>query len=868
MKQERFLACRIDQLHPFDRRPASGDGGLIRRILSLLVLFFAIGVWPLAAQTSSVESGQPDRETLTLQLFPENTTLWGRESTQRFLLLATGSDGLVRDLTSQAEFSVSNPHLAELSSQGQLTSRSNGEVVLAARFQDRTVTTRVQIEGTEQTVPFTFAWEINGILTKRRCNAQECHGSVKGKGGLKLSMNGLYPREDYEWIVQGGDYQVLSPEPAGDRAPRVDRKEPRKSLLLAKPAMQIPHGGGRLLEADSADYRRLLRWVKAGAPYQEEESPVSVRRIEVFPPEAFLEPGASHQLLVFAYLANGQRQDITDQVLFESNDPTVVKVGEDGQARALKSGETAIVVRAAGHAVTNRVAVISEPVQDYPRLQRRNLIDRFVFSKLERLNIVPSRRTTDSEFLRRVCLDLTGTLPPPHLVREFLASRDPQKRDRLIETLFDSPEYVDYWTFRFADLYRVNKAIQGHVKFSRMYWEWIRDGIEQNKPYDQMARERIAAQGHNGPSRHYHLLGGDLPRPQDSMAEQVRVFFGRRLDCAQCHNHPYEPWSQNQFWGMTAFYGQLTRVGDINTAIAPYQVIIDDPEGHGTLGGGSPIIHPRSKEEVHPQFLDRRMAAAGPRRDPRSALAEWMTANPYFAEATVNRMWGYFFGRGIVDPVDDFRLAHPPTHPALLKALAKDFIKHGYDLQHLMRLIVQSSTYQLSSLPNETNREDRINYSRARPRPLDAEILLDNISQVAEAPQQFGKLPAGTRAIQVVTPDAFPTHFLEVNGQPDRLSIPERKVEPTLRQALHMLAGETYAQKISARNNRIERLLSAGVENEGIIEELYLAAFSRFPTPEERRQLIQALGSLPSRRAALQDFLWVIINSREFTFVH
>ena len=450
--------------------------------------------------------------------------------------------------------------------------------------------------------PFSFARDVGGILTKRGCNNQECHGSVKGRGGFKLSANALYPKDDYEWIVQGGVYQVLSPEPLGRRQARIDLKQPENSLLLTKSTMETPHGGGERLSRGSADYRTLVQWIRDGAPYGREEDHQArqIHRLEVAPRQPVMGVGGEQQLLVTATLAGGRLEDVTDQVNFESNDPEVVEVSEGGLVRARQPGETAIVIRAAGRAATVLFGVIGQPLADYPQVSQRNFIDRLVFAKLRRLHILPSEPSDDRQFLRRVCLDLTGTLPPPERVREFLASHRPDKRDELIETLLNSPEFLDYWTFRFADLFRVGKAVQGFTKYSRLYWEWIRDGIARNKPYDQMARERIAAQGYGGPALHYYLIGGDLPSPQDMMGEQVRVFLGRRLDCAQCHNHPYEPWSQNQFWGMTAFYGQLTRVGDINTATAPYNIIMDEAEGHGVMGKGGPVIHPRNKTEVQP----------------------------------------------------------------------------------------------------------------------------------------------------------------------------------------------------------------------------------------------------------------------------
>ena len=720
--------------------------------------------------------------------------------------------------------------------------------------------------------PFSFPRDVGGILTKRGCNNQECHGSVKGRGGFKLSANALYPRDDHEWIVQGGVYQVLSPEPLGPRKPRIDLKQPEKSLLLAKPTMEEPHGGGERLSRDSADYRMLVEWIRAGAPYGSEEDHRAreIQQLEVSPRQPVMGVDEEQQLLVTATLAGGLREDVTDQVNFESDAPEVAEVGGSGLVRARQPGEAAVVIRAAGRAATVIVGVIRQPLAGYPQVSQRNFIDRLVLAKLRRLHILPSEPSDDRQFLRRVCLDLTGTLPPPERVREFLADDRPGKRDELIETLLNSPEFLDYWTFRFADLFRVGKSVQGFTKYSRLYWEWIRDGIARNKPYDQMARERIAAQGYGGPALHYYLIGGDLPSPQDMMGEQVRVFLGRRLDCAQCHNHPYEPWSQNQFWGMTAFYGQLTRVGDINTGTAPYNIIMDDPEGHGVLGKGGPTVHPRNKTEVQPAFLSGEPAGRNGAEDPRARLAEWMTSpdRPEFAEAIVNRIWGHFFGRGIVDPVDDFKLANPATHPDLLAALAEDFRDGGYDLRQLMRRIVRSRVYQLSSVPNPSNRTDRTNYARAHPRPLDAEVLLDAISQVTGVPERFGTKPEGTRAINLVSSDMYPSRFLDLYGRPNRQMVPQRKVEASLGQALHLLAGPTYTDKLSGEGSRISRLLAAGASNAEIVEEFYLAALSRFPTAEELGELEGWIEGQDSRQKAVEDLVWALVGSREFAYVH
>jgi len=825
-----------------------------------------------ASKSLTVASTTTSPKVLSLRLFPENATLWGAKATQRFLVMGKYSDGLERDVTSISKLSLSQQRVARIAEGAKVVAVGNGEGVLIASSGGQTASTTIRVAGSDEKRPFSFARDLGGIFTKRGCNNSDCHGSVKGKGGLKLSANALYPKDDYKWIVEGGTYQVLSAE-AGEKVPRINLKAPEKSLLLQKPTMELAHGGGQRFGVDSGDYQTILNWVKSGAPYgaQDDQGSVRVTSLEVTPMEGVLDRSGKQQLLITAHLSNGQREDVTDAVLYVSNNPEVVEVSEEGLVNAVKTGETSVMIRAAGHAISTGFGVIEKPIANYPVLEARNFIDQQVFAKLKKFNIVPSENSGDAEFLRRVCLDLTGTLPPPKRVREFLASKDRQKRDKLIEMLLSSPEFVDFWTFRFADLFRVSFE-QGSSAFTKMYWEWMRDNVAANKPYDRVARERIAGQGYNGPTRHWYG-GSDLRRPQDMMAEEVRVFLGRRLDCAQCHNHPYETWSQNQFWGLTAFFGRLTHIGDLGGA-GP-AVIFDDPTGHGENGGGAKVLHPRTKQEVQPSFLDGRVLSETERVDLRLRLAEWMTSpqNPYFAEAAANRIWGYFFGRGIVNPVDDFRLTNPPTHPELLRDLGNDFRDHGYDLRYLMRLIVQSKTYQLSGTPNATNKDDHINYSHALPRSLEAEVLLDALSQVTEVPEIFeddsgARLPAESRAIKIIFPDTFPSQFLDIYGRPNRLMVPERKGEANIAQALHLLAGPTYTSKISREGGQIDRLMKSGSPDHEIIEEFFLSALSRLPTAGELEFLAKNVSQRSSRREALEDLVWGLVTSREFAYNH
>ncbi len=504
------------------------------------------------------------------------------------------------------------------------------------------------------------------------------------------------------------------------------------------------------------------------------------------------------------------------------------------------------------------VGVIGPEIANYPAVPSSNFIDDFVFDKLRRFRMAPSELSSDGEFLRRVCLDLAGRLPPADRVREFLDSKDPKKRTKLIDALIGSPEFVDYWTFRFDDVFRVSVASNGiNPKWSQMYADWVRESIAQNKPYSQMARERLTAQGYDGVTRHflpYDVIGP----PGETMAEEIRVFFGRRMDCAQCHNHPYEAWTQDQFWGLAAFFGRLFKMGDTGFEYVLFDHPLDQPMGNGDVNGSLQMLHPRTKVPLKPTLLDGTVVESSGRENPRKALAEWMVKNPYFAEAAVNRLWSYFFGRGIVDPVDDFRSTNPPTHPELLARLAEEFRSHNHDLRHIIRTIVTSRTYQLSGRPNATNRGDHTNYSHAQPRALDAEVLLDAICDVTGVPEVFttgvsdaskmnAQAPPGTRAIQLRQPDLFFSRFLELYGRPNRLTLPERNGKANLGQALHMLAGSAYQEKVSAPQGHLMQLLRSSKSNGEIIRDIYVTAFARVPEPSELEDLNRAVGVAENR---------------------
>ena len=841
----------------------------IQRTVTLIGLLWAI---PLAAA---------DAPAVSLHVYPEAAELTGAGASQQWIVVGKTADGREVDLTDRASWSVADPAIAALRDGARAYSLTDGETLVRAELDGQSAQATLRVSGSDEEKPFSFARDIVGIFTRRGCNNAGCHGGVKGQAGFKLSNNGVHPHDDYKWIVEGGVFQVLTDEPKGAAEPRINRENAAASLLLQKATFEVAHGGGPRFEKGSDDYNAILRWIEAGAPYGEtaDTNEPKIVRLEAYPADLTLEPKQSRRLVVTASYDDGHSEDFTHKVLYEGGDSGIASVSADGRIEASAPGETAVMIKAAGRSIRVGVGVVGPPLERYPDVPRNNFIDEEVFSKLRRFNITPAGLASDGDFLRRVCLDLTGRLPPPERVREFLADKSPDKRAKVVDALLESPEYVDYWTFRFADLFRVALFPVGiNPKWTQSYYEWIRQAIEQDRPYDEIAKERIAAQGYSPASRHYlpYLV---IPPPENMMAEEMRVFMGRRFDCAQCHDHPYEQWTQDQFWGLTAFFGPMFKLGG-----NPSSVIFDFPEGKEIAADvASPkemrVVHPRTKALVQPALLDGRAVPFENNPFPRRDLAEWVTSHEFFAEAAVNRIWSHFFGRGLVDPVDDFRSTNPATHPALLKLLAEDFVAGRYHFKPLMRRIALSRTYQLASQTNETNAADRINYSHSWPRALDAEILFDAISDVTGVDQRFdvgtnrgswkgGLTPVGTRAVELKEGDLYPSPFFDAYGRPNRFSVPERDPSPKLAQALHMLAGTTYNEKLWKPGARVYDLFQAGAPDEKIVEELYLAAFSRMPTAEEQAAIQVQIAATPTREQALQDLQWAILSSRQFAENH
>ena len=778
-------------------------------------------------------------ELLSLRILPENPVMHGTDSRQFLLVSGRFADGMERDLTSISQFSLPDDSIARLTGPNRVTAVRHGTTIITASAGTLEIEATITVQNAGTSRPFSFDRHIGGILTRNGCNASDCHGGVKGRGGFKLSFNMLTPAEDHAWIVQGGGYKVLTTEIEGERIPRINISEPEKSLLLLKPTFGMDHEGGKRFARGSDDYRILAEWIRSGAPYNADHADsLKIRRLKVEPSDTVLLPGQAQQLVVTAELENGYVEDVTDQVHFSGNNPDVLRLSGQGIVVGVDSGEADVIIRAVGQSISARVGVIRDPLMDYPEVPRRNYVDEHVFSKLRKLHVIPSGLSSDEEFIRRVCIDLTGKLPPPARVREFMSDTDSDKRDRLIEILLDTQEYVDHWTRRFEYL----------IPDARRY-------IALNTPYDQMVRERVSAQGYGKNSKAY-LRTYKAVLMNDASTYDFRHFMGRRFDCAECHDHPFDALSQNQYWGMTAFYARLT-----STELREDRILIEDTDGEEIDYGKTPdnelMFHkaenPRTKTELVPTYLDGRVLAEEDRNDPRLHLAEWMVGHPYFAETAVNLIWSYFFSRGIVDPVDNFGSFNPPTHPDLLLELAQDFRDHNHDLKHLMRRITRSRTYQLSSRPNTTNQHDTINYSHALARPMEPEVLFAAIEAVTGRPVESRE------------------RFLDVFNDPEK---------PNLMQALHMLVGSTFTEELSRGDDLIDRLTTRGLAPDDMIEELYLTSLSRLPDPGETDELKNLFfdrsplaldpffNANRARREVIEDLTWALISSREFVYNH
>jgi hypothetical protein len=707
--------------------------------------------------------------------------------------------------------------------------------------------------------PLNFANDIVPILTKGGCNSGGCHGKAGGQNGFKLSLLGFEPQEDYEHIVKEA------------RGRRVFPGSPQQSLLLTKGTAQLPHGGGKKLDPNSEDYADLVRWIREGMPYGKDSDP-KMASIRVEPPMLTMPLKGAQQLKVTAHYTDGSTRDVTKRALYEANEKAMAETSETGLVTLFDlPGDVAVMVRYQGKVSTFRATVpLGAPVATLPPVS--NFVDDLVFAKLKTIGIPPSEIADDGTFIRRVTLDIVGRLPTAPEMKDFMASKDAKKRTALVDRLLDSPDYAEFFANKWSSLLRNQRTQPVYARGTYLFWQWIRDSIADNKPYDRFVREVVAAAGDidHSPAVAWYR---QVKEQKQQMEDVAQLFLGTRMQCAQCHHHPFEKWSQQDYYGFAAFFANVARKPG---AFTGEEMIYNKR-------GTAQTLNIRTKQPVMPTSLGGSALKLKPDQDPRVSLAEWMSAkdNPFFAHTLVNRYWKHFFNRGLVEPEDDMRETNPPVNPELLSALAADFIKSGYDMKKLIRTIVTSTTYQLSAVPNAHNAKDRQNFSRYYPKRLNAEVLYDAVNTLLDVESNFAGQAPGTRAVAL--PDNSynqSTYFLSVFGRPDSSSACEceRTQEASLAQSLHLLNAADIQTQLSRGNGRADMLTKDTRPDDDKITDLYHIALSRDPNADEvkfaRGHLEKKTKSktgdeaFKGKKEAYEDILWALLNTKEFLFNH
>jgi hypothetical protein len=778
--------------------------------------------------------------------WPPALMLKGPGAAWSLLVEARGANGRVEDRTTSAQFRSANSAIADVDANGLVRARADGTTVIHIQTSGRTIQVPVTVMGTREPRRYDFANDITPILGRFGCNASGCHGKAEGQNGFRLSVFGFDPRADFDALVKEHRGRRVLPGAAS------------QSLLLRKASGSIAHGGGIRFRERSDAYETVRGWIEAGTPF-EDAGAATLTGIRIEPRERTMAFRSRQQLRVVARYSNGVESDVTRFARFQSNNEGLSGVSPNGVVTIGEApGDVAIMATILGEVDTFRAIIPRpEPLRNATAHAKFNFIDRLVDDKLARLNIEPSEPCDDATFLRRVHLDLIGTLPSANEARVFLSDSGRDKRARLVEALLARAEFADVWALRWADLLRVDRKLLGHER-AFAYYRWIRESIVRNTPLDQFARDLVTAEGplaEVGPANFYRAV----PKPGEAASSLAQVLLGVRIACAECHHHPFDRWSSTDYYGMQAFFVPLTVRG-----AAGFETLLAD---------GKPVTkNSRTGETIAAHALGSPRPAAEPIGDQRRALADWMTApdNPYFARNFANRIWAYLLGRGLVEPVDDVRATNPPSNSALLDALAKHLVASRYDLRQMIRTITASRVYQTSSKPNATNERDEQNYSRALLKRIDAEVLLDMVCQTTGVAEKFSGSPAGTRAIQLW--DSKVGHyFLKQFGRPERGSSCEceRRHEPSVAQVLHLLNAPEIQAKLSHEAGTVARLVRTQRDDAALIEELYLIFFSRFPNAEERRIANDYLaGRRSSRQRAVEDLAWVLLNAIEFRFNH
>lgn len=792
-----------------------------------------------------------------LSIWPDKVHLSTKESRQQLLAELT-ANSYQADRTSAARWTSSNPAVATVDAKGLVTPVSDGTTAITAVVDGTKATIHVEVSGQTKPFAWSFSNHVIPVLTKSGCNQGACHGALAGKNGFKLTLRGYDPEVDYYTLTRISEGR------------RVSLAEPDNSLILRKATFATPHGGGKRFANTSLEYRIIREWISEGATPPSAKD-IEAVNLEVYPANVTLAPGSEQQLIARVRYADGTVEDVTHWVKFASNNEGVATVDDWGKVKTIGNGEAAITLWYNSKVLYARVTVPYEhqvPATSYTSFERHNFIDELVVNKLQQLHLEPSQRSNDNDFIRRVYLDATGTLPTSEDVERFLADTAPDKRAKLIDHLLTTEQFNDYWAYQISDLMLVSSR---KLRSPQMwaFYNWIRDGVKENKHWNAFANDIFTGQGstrQNG-ALNYFVLHKDTI---DLAENATQAFLGQRLTCARCHNHPLEKWTQKQYF---QFANLFARVGFKNDG-ANDMVVFAKASGD--------INHPRLLKPLPPTPLDGQSMSLDDTVDRRLHFAQWLTSpdNHFFSRNIINRIWGHYMGRGLTNPVDDVRATNPASNEELFAALEKDFVSHDFDMRRLMKEIMNSSAYQVSSESNATNQRDDVFYSRYIIKRLPAEVLLDSMSQVTGVPSKFAGYPDGTRALQL--PDVrVESQFLNVFGRPARIlcDAAERSKDPSIAQALHVINGDTLNKKLSADTGNIALLTKLGLSDQKIMDQLFLSALSRYPNEQERAQLMpllekarQVKGSpdvqLLARRQALEDLTWALLTSKEFLFSH
>jgi hypothetical protein len=819
-----------------------------RRIVAFFSVASLLACWNATSLRAHAdeftEKAAPGGDALTVT--PQVSSLIGRRATAQLVASFTAPDATVQDRTRAVEWVSLSPEVVAVSPKGQVVPQKNGTAAIVARQGSLEASATVTVEGMDRPSPVSFRHDVIPSFSQAGCNTGACHGTPTGKGGFRLSLRGYLPDQDFA---------MLSHEVSGRR---INPIAPETSLILRKPLGQIPHEGGLRLTRHSKPYEFLHDWIKEGA--HDDPTAPPVIRLEIVPgSRVLIAPADSQQIAVLLHGADKSIRDVTPICYYDSSNPSIAGVDPDGYVRFKSRGEVAIIAHYLNLVANIRLTHLVEvPGFAQAAVPQDNVIDRAVFAKLNRMRVRPSELATDRDFIRRVYFDVLGVMPKPEEVREFLADPPETRRARCVERLLVRPEFYDFWALKFADVLRSNgRLIQ--TKGAYAFHRWIRQCLERNLPMDELVRSLLTSEGSTfrNPAANYYRISRD---PESAVETTAQLFLGVRIQCAKCHNHPFERWTQDDYYGFAAFFSQVGRKkGNL-------------PDEEVVYATGSGDVHqPRTGRMMEPKALGGPVLSDAAITDRRVRLAAWLSspANPFFAKSLVNRIWFHLLGRGIVEPVDDFRDSNPPSNDELLEGLTAEFVKNGYDLRKLIRSIVLSRTYQLSATTNPLNADDSLYFSHAQTKLLSAEVLLDAISAVTGTTTTFSGLPKGARATQI--PDGtMDNPFLKTFGRPAReLACEcERESESNLSQALQLIGGATVNGKLRDDSGRMAALAKSGKSPEQITGELYLTALCRDPNPAELAAAVKHLKSSKDLRQAVEDLGWVLINSKEFLFRH